>query len=76
MRTGAIVAVGDLVWDVLAQPDTILLPGAIPLGGSPWHLAALLPMWQPGWRVWAPAAFVGAVGTVCLWDLHCGRFGS
>jgi len=70
MRTGAIVAVGDLVWDVLAQPDTILLPGgdttgriALAPGGSAANVAA----WVA--RLGAPAAFVGAVGTDAFGDL-------
>jgi ribokinase len=70
MRTGAIVAVGDLVWDVLAQPDTILLPGgdttgriALAPGGSAANVAA----WVA--RLGAHAAFVGAVGTDAFGDL-------
>jgi len=42
-----IIAVGDLVWDVLAKPDTILLPGgdttgriALAPGGSAANVAA------------------------------------
>ncbi len=70
MRTGPIMAVGDLVWDVLAQPDTILLPGgdttgriALAPGGSAANVAA----WVA--RVGAPAAFVGAVGADVFGDL-------
>jgi len=70
MRTGAIVAVGDLVWDVLAQPDTMLLPGgdttgriALAPGGSAANVAA----WVA--RIGAPAAFVGAVGSDAFGDL-------
>lgn len=70
MRAGAIMAVGDLVWDVLAQPDTLLLPGgdttgriALAPGGSAANVAA----WVA--RVGAPAAFVGAVGTDAFGDL-------
>jgi ribokinase len=57
------MAVGDLVWDVLAQPDSMLLPGgdttgriALAPGGSAANVAA----WVA--RLGAPAAFVGAVG--------------
>lgn len=70
MRAGAIVAVGDLVWDVLAQPDTMLLPGgdttgriALAPGGSAANVAA----WVA--RLGAPAAFVGAVGADAFGDL-------
>jgi ribokinase len=47
VRQGTIVAVGDLVWDVLVQPDTLLLPGgdttgkiAVQPGGSAANVAA------------------------------------
>lgn len=70
MRTGPIMAVGDLVWDVLAQPDSMLLPGgdttgriALAPGGSAANVAA----WVA--RLGAPAAFVGAVGTDVFGDL-------
>lgn len=70
MRTGAIVAVGDLVWDVLAQPDTILLPGGDTTGRialAPGGSAANVATWVA--RIGAPAAFVGAVGTDAFGDL-------
>lgn len=70
MRTGAIVAVGDLVWDVLAQPDTILLPGGDTTGRialAPGGSAANVATWVA--RLGAPAAFVGAVGTDAFGDL-------
>ncbi|MFN5929761.1 MAG: carbohydrate kinase family protein [Roseiflexaceae bacterium] len=70
MRAGAIMAVGDLVWDVLAQPDSMLLPGgdttgriALAPGGSAANVAA----WVA--RLGAPAAFVGAVGADVFGDL-------
>lgn len=70
MRTGPIMAVGDLVWDVLAQPDTMLLPGgdttgriALAPGGSAANVAA----WVA--RLGVPAAFVGAVGADAFGDL-------
>ncbi|MFN5935292.1 MAG: carbohydrate kinase family protein, partial [Roseiflexaceae bacterium] len=64
------MAVGDLVWDVLAQPDSMLLPGgdttgriALAPGGSAANVAA----WVA--RLGAPAAFVGAVGADVFGDL-------
>jgi ribokinase len=58
-----IIAVGDLVWDVLVKPDTILLPGgdttgrvALAPGGSAANVAA----WVA--RVGMPAGFIGSVG--------------
>jgi ribokinase len=65
-----ILAVGDLVWDVLAKPDRMLLPGgdttgriALAPGGSAANVAA----WVA--RVGAPAGFVGKVGADALGDL-------
>jgi ribokinase len=65
-----IIAVGDLVWDVLAKPDNILLPGgdttgriALAPGGSAANVAA----WVA--RVGMPAGFVGKVGADALGDL-------
>jgi ribokinase len=65
-----IVAVGDLVWDVLAKPDTILLPGgdttgriALAPGGSAANVAAWIA------RVGQPAGFVGKVGADVFGDL-------
>lgn len=58
-----IIAVGDLVWDVLVRPDSALLPGgdttgriALAPGGSAANVAA----WVA--RVGMPAGFVGKVG--------------
>ena len=58
-----IIAVGDLVWDVLVKPDNILLPGgdttgriALAPGGSAANVAA----WVA--RSGMPAGFVGKVG--------------
>jgi ribokinase len=65
-----IIAVGDLVWDVLAKPDTILLPGgdttgriALAPGGSAANVAAWIA------RVGEPAGFVGKVGADVFGDL-------
>ncbi len=65
-----IIAVGDLVWDVLVKPDTVLLPGgdttgriALSPGGSAANVAAWLA------RVGAPAGFAGSVGADVLGDL-------
>ncbi|MVN85217.1 carbohydrate kinase family protein [Deinococcus sp. HMF7620] len=59
----ALVSLGDLTWDVLAKPDTLLLPGGdttgrIELfgGGS----AANLAVWAA--RAGYPARFVGKIG--------------
>ncbi len=58
-----LVSLGDLTWDVLAKPDTMLLPGGdttgrleLSGGGS----AANLAVWAR--RVGHPAAFVGKIG--------------
>lgn len=58
-----LISLGDLAWDVLAKPDTILLPGGdttgrleLSGGGS----AANLAVWAA--RVGQPTAFVGKVG--------------
>jgi ribokinase len=65
-----IIAVGDLVWDVLAKPDQMLLPGgdttgriALAPGGSAANVAAWIA------RVGMPAGFVGMVGADALGDL-------
>ncbi|HET9223726.1 MAG TPA: PfkB family carbohydrate kinase [Roseiflexaceae bacterium] len=65
-----IIAVGDLVWDVLAKPDQMLLPGgdttgriALAPGGSAANVAAWIA------RVGMPAGFVGMVGADPLGDL-------
>jgi ribokinase len=65
-----IIAVGDLVWDVLTRPDGILLPGgdttgriALTPGGSAANVAAWIA------RVEMPAGFVGKVGADALGDL-------
>jgi len=58
-----LVAVGDLTWDVLAKPDTMLLPGGdttgrvlLAGGGSSANVA----VWAA--RVGYPTAFVGEIG--------------
>lgn len=58
-----LVSLGDLTWDVLAKPDTMLLPGGDTtgrmelLGGGS---AANLAVWAR--RVGYPATFVGKIG--------------
>lgn len=63
LPTSPLIALGDLAWDVLAKPDTPLLPGGdttgrleLSGGGS----AANLAVWAA--RVGQPTAFVGKVG--------------
>jgi ribokinase len=65
-----IIAVGDLVWDVLVKPDGMLLPGgdttgriALAPGGSAANVAAWIA------RGGAPAGFVGMVGADVFGDL-------
>jgi sugar/nucleoside kinase (ribokinase family) len=65
-----IIAVGDLVWDVLVKPDALLLPGgdvtgriALAPGGSAANTAA----WVA--RCGMPAGFVGMVGADVFGDL-------
>jgi ribokinase len=65
-----IIAVGDLVWDVLAKPDTILLPGGDTTGRialAPGGSAANVATWIA--RVGEPAGFVGKVGADVFGDL-------
>jgi len=71
-NTRPIIAVGDLVWDVLVKPDAALLPGgdtsgriALAPGGS----AANLATWVA--RAGMPAGFVGKVGADTMGDLLC-----
>lgn len=59
----ALVSLGDLTWDVLAKPDTMLLPGGdttgrleLSGGGS----AANVAVWAQ--RLGLPATFVGKIG--------------
>ncbi|MDW8481694.1 MAG: sugar kinase [Meiothermus sp.] len=58
-----LLALGDLTWDVLAKPDTLLLPGGdttgrvLLMGGGS---AANVAVWAA--RVGYPSTFVGAVG--------------
>ena len=68
-----IIAVGDLVWDVLVKPHSILLPGgdttgriALAPGGSAANVAAWIA------RVGMPAGFVGKVGADVFGDLVVG----
>jgi hypothetical protein len=44
------MAVGDLVWDVLAQPDSMLLPGGDTTGRIALAPGDRPPMWRHGWR--------------------------
>ncbi|HWQ11596.1 MAG TPA: sugar kinase [Roseiflexaceae bacterium] len=65
-----IVAVGDLVWDVLVKPDGILLPGGDTTGQirlAPGGSAANVAAWVA--RCGMPAGFVGAVGRDVFGDL-------
>ena len=62
-ESGLIVAVGDLVWDVVVKPNTLLLPGgdttgqiALMPGGS----AANVSVWVA--RVGGEAGFIGSIG--------------
>jgi ribokinase len=68
--TKSIVAVGDLVWDVLTKPDSMLLPGGDTTGQielAPGGSAANVAAWVA--RVGMPAGFVGKVGADALGDL-------
>ncbi|WP_027481304.1 carbohydrate kinase family protein, partial [Deinococcus pimensis] len=63
LPSSPLISLGDLAWDVLAKPDTLLLPGGdttgrleLSGGGS----AANLAVWAA--RVGQPTAFVGKVG--------------
>jgi ribokinase len=70
MDTRPILAVGDLVWDVLVKPDGILLPGGDTTGViqlAPGGSAANVAAWIA--RSGAPAAFAGAVGRDVFGDL-------
>lgn len=70
MRQGPIVAVGDLVWDVLIQPDTLLLPGGDTTGRievAPGGSAANVAAWIA--RVGGDAAFVGSIGRDAFGDM-------
>ena len=58
-----IIAVGDLVWDVLVKPDRLLLPGGDTTGRialAPGGSAANVAVWIA--RAGMPAGFVGKVG--------------
>ncbi|WP_241191292.1 carbohydrate kinase family protein [Deinococcus psychrotolerans] len=62
--TKPLVSVGDLAWDVLAKPDTSLLPGGDTTGRmelSPGGSAANLAVWAR--RLGYPSTFVGKIGT-------------
>jgi ribokinase len=66
----SIVAVGDLVWDVLVKPDGILLPGGDTTGQiqlAPGGSAANVAVWIA--RSGGEAGFVGAVGKDVFGDL-------
>ena len=61
--SASLVSLGDLAWDVLAKPDTLLLPGGdttgrleLSGGGS----AANLAVWAA--RLGSPTTFVGKIG--------------
>ncbi len=65
-----ILAVGDLVWDVLVQPNGILLPGGDTTGRialAPGGSAANVAVWIA--RAGMPAGFVGKVGADVFGDL-------
>lgn len=60
---GPLVALGDLAWDVLAKPDTLLLSGGDTTGRlelSPGGSAANLAVWAR--RLGCPTTFVGKIG--------------
>jgi ribokinase len=70
MNTRPIIAVGDLVWDVLVKPDGILLPGGDTTGAiqlAPGGSAANVAAWIA--RAGGSAGFVGAVGRDVFGDL-------
>jgi ribokinase len=65
-----IIAVGDLVWDVLVKPDRLLLPGGDTTGRialAPGGSAANVAVWVA--RAGAAAGFVGKVGADEFGDL-------
>ncbi len=65
-----LLTVGDLVWDVLAQPDGLLLPGGDVAGQvalAPGGTAANSAVWLV--RCGARAGFIGAIGADRLGDL-------
>jgi len=65
-----IIAVGDLVWDVLVQPDGVLQPGGDTTGRielAPGGSAANVAVWVA--RAGASAGFIGSVGRDALGDL-------
>jgi ribokinase len=65
-----IIAVGDLVWDVLVKPDQLLLPGGDTtgrIGLAPGGSAANVAVWIA--RAGMPAGFVGKVGADDFGDL-------
>lgn len=65
-----IIAVGDLVWDVLAKPDSLLLPGGDATGRielAPGGSAANTAAWIA--RCGVAAGFVGMVGADIFGDL-------
>lgn len=62
-KQGPIIAVGDLVWDVVVQPHHVLLPGGDTTGRialSPGGSAANTAVWVA--RVGGDAGFVGSLG--------------
>jgi ribokinase len=65
-----IIAVGDLVWDVLVKPDALLLPGGDATGRielAPGGSAANTAAWIA--RCGVPAGFIGMVGSDIFGDL-------
>ncbi|MBS1966047.1 MAG: sugar kinase [Chloroflexi bacterium SZAS-1] len=65
-----IIAIGDLVWDVLVKPKGILLPGGDTTGRialAPGGSAANVAVWIA--RAGMPAGFVGKVGADVFGDL-------
>ena len=65
-----IIALGDLVWDVLVKPDTVLLPGGDTTGRvllAPGGSAANVAAWVA--RAGSPAGFVGSIGADTFGEL-------
>lgn len=66
----ALASLGDLTWDVVARPDTLLLPGGDTTGRLellPGGSAANLAVWAR--RLGCPATFAGKVGQDLFGDL-------
>lgn len=66
----SLIALGDVTWDVVARPDTLLLPGGDTTGRLellPGGSAANLAVWAQ--RLGCPTTFVGKVGQDHFGDL-------